>query len=68
MWPEKKAIEAEKNLGEPLPDGFLTVMQHIVLSHHGLLEHGAAKKPATPEAIFVSQLDNLDKHFIDVSS
>ena len=37
-------------------------MQHIVLSHHGLLEHGAAKLPSTPEAIFVSQLDNLDAH------
>ena len=62
MWLEEKAIVAEKNLGKPLPDGFLTVMQHVVLSHHGLLEHGAVKKPATPEAIFVSQLDNLDAH------
>jgi 3'-5' exoribonuclease len=62
MWLEVKAKVAEKNLGEALPDGFLTVMQHIVLSHHGLLEHGAAKLPSTPEAIFVSQLDNLDAH------
>jgi len=62
MWLESKAKIAEDNLGEPLPDGFLTVMQHIVLSHHGLLEHGAAKLPSTPEAIFVSQLDNLDAH------
>ena len=60
MWLEGKAKVAEKSLGEPLPDGFLTVMQHIVLSHHGQLEHGAAKLPSTPEAIFVSQLDNLD--------
>ena len=62
MWLEDKAKIAEETLGEPLPDGFLTVMQHIVLSHHGLLEHGAAKLPATPEAIFVSQLDKLDAH------
>ncbi len=62
MWLEEKAEVAEKTLGEPLPDGFLTVLQHIVLSHHGLLEHGAAKLPSTPEAIFVSQLDNLDAH------
>jgi 3'-5' exoribonuclease len=60
MWLEGKAKVAEATLGESLPDGFLTVMQHIVLSHHGLLEHGAAKLPSTPEAIFVSQLDNLD--------
>ncbi len=62
MWLEDKAKIAEANLGEPLPDGFITVLQHIVLSHHGLLEHGAVKLPSTPEAIFVSQLDNLDAH------
>jgi 3'-5' exoribonuclease len=62
MWLEDKAKVAEDNLGEPLPDGFITVLQHIVLSHHGQLEHGAAKLPSTPEAIFVSQLDNLDAH------
>ncbi|MBC8202993.1 MAG: HD domain-containing protein [Planctomycetes bacterium] len=62
MWLEEKAKVAEETLGEPLPDGFLAVLQHIVLSHHGLLEHGAAKLPSTPEAIFVSQLDNLDAH------
>jgi len=62
MWLEDKAKIAEEDLGESLPDGFLTVMQHIVLSHHGQLEYGAAKLPATPEAIFVSQLDNLDAH------
>ncbi len=62
MWLEDRAKIAEATLGGPLPDGFLTVMQHIVLSHHGQLEHGAAKLPSTPEAIFVSQLDNLDAH------
>lgn len=60
MWLEAKATVAESSLGNPLPDGFLTVLQHIVLSHHGQLEHGAAKLPSTPEAMFVSQLDNLD--------
>ena len=62
MWLEDKAKVAETQLGEPLPDGLLTVMQHIVLSHHGQLEYGAAKLPSTPEAIFVSQLDTLDAH------
>ncbi|MDP7009689.1 MAG: HD domain-containing protein [Phycisphaerales bacterium] len=62
MWLEEKAKVAEEKLGTGLPSGFLTVLQHIVLSHHGQLEHGAAKLPSTPEAIFVSQLDNLDAH------
>ena len=42
------------------PVGLLTVLQHIVLSHHGVPEFGAAKLPATPEAILISCLDNLD--------
>jgi 3'-5' exoribonuclease len=43
-----------------IPADALLVLQHIVLSHHGSLEFGAAKIPSTPEAIFVSMLDNLD--------
>jgi 3'-5' exoribonuclease len=46
--------------GVRLPNGTLTVLQHIILSHHGVPEYGAAKIPATPEAILVSMLDNLD--------
>ncbi|MFM7261798.1 MAG: 3'-5' exonuclease, partial [bacterium] len=38
----------------------MRVLQHILVSHHGILEHGAAKLPATPEAVFVAMLDNLD--------
>lgn len=46
--------------GHDLPAPALLVLQHIVLSHHGQLEFGATKIPATPEAIFVHHLDNLD--------
>jgi 3'-5' exoribonuclease len=46
--------------GEKLPGEAMRVLQHILVSHHGLLEHGAAKLPATPEAVFVAMLDNLD--------
>ncbi len=42
------------------PAGFITVLQHIILSHHGELEYGAPKLPMTPEALLVSMLDNLD--------
>ncbi|HEY1763949.1 MAG TPA: HD domain-containing protein [Opitutaceae bacterium] len=35
-------------------------LEHIVLSHQGLLEWGAAALAATPEAIFVSKVDDLD--------
>lgn len=55
-----KAQQAMKDSGVRMPPNFITVLQHIVISHHGVPEFGAAKIPATPEAIFVSLLDNLD--------
>jgi 3'-5' exoribonuclease len=35
-------------------------LEHIILSHQGELEWGAAVMAATPEAVFVSMIDNLD--------
>jgi 3'-5' exoribonuclease len=35
-------------------------LEHIILSHQGRLEWGAAALAATPEAVFVSMVDNLD--------
>jgi 3'-5' exoribonuclease len=35
-------------------------LEHIILSHQGSLEWGAAAMAATPEAVFVSMIDNLD--------
>lgn len=46
--------------GQRLPAGAAMVLEHIILSHHGVPEFGAAKIPSTPEAILVSLLDNLD--------
>jgi len=59
IWLQQKAdtIAAE---GHALTDELLMVLQHIILSHHGKPEFGAQKIPATPEAIFVSLLDNVD--------
>ena len=35
-------------------------LEHIILSHQGKLEWGAAVLAATPEAVFVSKVDELD--------
>ncbi len=32
---------------------------HIILSHHGSLEHGSPVVPATREAVLVHMIDNL---------
>ncbi len=50
----RAALQA--NLKESLIDR----LEHIILSHQGELEWGAAVKAATPEAVFVSMVDNLD--------
>ncbi len=42
------------------PEELLLQLQHIIASHHGLLEYGALKRPMTPEAIAFHYLDNLD--------
>lgn len=55
-----KAQSAMRRAGMRFPADFVTVLQHIILSHHSLPEHGAARIPSTPEAILVAQLDNLD--------
>lgn len=55
-----KAAIAGKQSGQKLPTEALRVLQHIIISHHGRPEYGAAKMPSTPEAIFVALLDNLD--------
>jgi 3'-5' exoribonuclease len=60
IWLQFKAAVAAKQSGVRLPAAALRVLQHIIISHHGQLEHGAAKLPSTPEAIFVSMLDDLD--------
>ena len=60
IWLQFKAAVAAKNSGQKLPTEALRVLQHIIISHHGVPEFGAAKVPATPEAIFVAMLDNLD--------
>jgi 3'-5' exoribonuclease len=60
IWLQFKAAVAAKQSGNKLPLDALRVLMHIVISHHSQPEFGAAKYPATPEAIFVAQLDNLD--------
>ena len=50
----KAGLKAKLN-----PD-LLERLEHIVLSHQGELEWGAAVIAATPEAVFVAKIDDLD--------
>ncbi len=61
IWIDQKAKLAEQkpDVG-PIRKDLLMVLEHIVLSHHGTPEFGAAIVPKTPEAILVNLIDNLD--------
>ncbi len=49
-----------ERLGTPAED--IRMLVHIILSHHGKPEYGAAAKPATIEAQIVHCLDLMDSH------
>ena len=60
MWVEQKVAEIEAETSEKFPERTRDVIQHIILSHHGVHEFGSPKLPAVPEAFFIHYLDNLD--------
>jgi len=60
IWIEQRAAQVAAQRNEPFRKDLLMVLQHIVLSHHGEPEYGAAVTPKTPEAILVNLIDNLD--------
>jgi 3'-5' exoribonuclease len=51
----RRAIE----LIDGFPAGLAKALLHIILSHHGTLEHGSPVLPATREATLVHMVDNL---------
>lgn len=55
-----KAHQVVRETGQRMPPNAIMVLEHIILSHHGVPEFGSPKVPATPEAIVVAMLDNLD--------
>lgn len=48
-----------QHLPENFPENIYTHIQHIILSHHGLLEYGSPVLPATIEALLVHNIDNV---------
>jgi len=57
---DRKAAEAQKLSGEPIPPETLLRLKHMILSHHGEYAFGSPKLPMTLEAVALCQLDNLD--------
>lgn len=59
-WIDKKADALAARTGHPFPEDLRSLLQHIVLSHHGRYEFGSPKLPSIPEAAAIHYLDNLD--------
>jgi 3'-5' exoribonuclease len=47
-------------LGKPFPDELKTLIEHMIISHHGQYEFGSPKLPMFPEALVLHYLDDLD--------
>jgi 3'-5' exoribonuclease len=67
IWLAQKAAAVAEETAEPFPRKALDLLQHIVLSHHGVYEYGSPKLPMIPEAYMIHYVDNLDaKMFMTV--
>ncbi|MBR3844326.1 MAG: HD domain-containing protein [Clostridia bacterium] len=51
-----------------IEDECVTLLQHIVLSHHGIPEFGSPVAPMFPEAQVVSAIDKLDAELFEMLS
>jgi 3'-5' exoribonuclease len=52
-------VRREMEQIDGFPPALAQAVVHIILSHHGSLEHGSPVVPATREAVLVHMIDNL---------
>ncbi len=58
--------DTAKELG--IDSEYVTLLEHMIISHHGVPEYGAAVRPMFLEAIILSELDNLDATVFEVNN
>jgi len=59
IWLDRKVQQLRAD-GVVAPESLVRVLHHIILSHHTRPEYGALKQPATPEAVAIALIDNMD--------
>jgi 3'-5' exoribonuclease len=57
---ELEMLQAKINQVPGFPAGLKTLLEHIIISHHGQYEFGSPKLPMFPEALMLHYLDDLD--------
>lgn len=60
--------EAARQHGIPLDDEYVLLLQHMIISHHGLAEFGSPRPPMFPEAELLHTLDTLDARMEEMRS
>lgn len=57
---ELEMLQAKISQIPNFPDEMKTLLEHLVISHHGEYEFGSPKLPMFPEALLLHYLDDLD--------
>ena len=55
-----KIAIVNQQLSTPFPEDLKTLVEHLIISHHGQYEFGSPKLPMFPEALILHYLDDLD--------
>ena len=55
-----KIAGVEAATAQPFPAELKTLIEHLIISHHGQYEFGSPKLPMFPEALMLHYLDDLD--------
>ena len=57
---ELEMLQAKLNQVPGFPADLKTLLEHLIISHHGQYEFGSPKLPMFPEALMLHYLDDLD--------
>ena len=57
---ELEMLQAKLALHPDFPDELKTLVEHLIISHHGQYDFGSPKLPMFPEALMLHYLDDLD--------
>jgi len=57
---ELEMLQAKLALQPGFPDELKTLIEHLIISHHGQYDFGSPKLPMFPEALMLHYLDDLD--------
>lgn len=63
-----KIDDVEQATGESFPTSLRYQLEHLIVSHHGVLEYGSPKIPVTLEAVALHHIDNLDAKLASYTS